>query len=86
MFNYGGLWDSSNLEEQISFYNKIMSNYIYIATKYDINTIYLDFDRMVNDKNYLFIKIKHILDEKNIDFEIFSKVYDEVTIISKPKP
>ena len=52
-------------------------------TKYDINTIFIDFDKMINDKSYLFNKLKNILDEKHIDYETFSKVYDEVTLISK---
>ena len=30
-----------------------MSNYVYYMTKYDINTIFIDFDRIVNDKIYL---------------------------------
>jgi hypothetical protein len=52
-------------------------------TKYDINTIFLDFDKMINDKTYLFYKIKSILDEKNIEFDVFSNVYDEVSLTSK---
>jgi hypothetical protein len=39
---------------------------------------------MINDKIYLFNKLKKILDEKNIDLEIFSRVYDEVSLSSKP--
>ena len=39
---------------------------------------------MVNDKTYLFNKLKNILDEKNINFDNFCKVYDEVSLISKP--
>ena len=39
---------------------------------------------MINDKTYLFNKLINILNEKNIDFEIFSRVYDEVSISSKP--
>ena len=39
---------------------------------------------MINDKIYLFNKLKNILDEKNIDLEIFSRVYDEVSLSSKP--
>lgn len=57
--------------------------YIYIMTKYDIPTIFIDFDKMINDKKYLFDKIKSILDEKNIDFDNFSNIYDEVSLISK---
>jgi len=40
---------------------------------------------MINDKIYLFNKLKNILDEKNIDLEIFSRVYDEASLSSKPK-
>ena len=52
-------------------------------TKYEINTIFINFDKMINDKIYLFNKIKSILDEKNIDFELFCNVYDEVSLTSK---
>jgi len=83
--NPGGLWNSTNINEQLDFYNKIMANYILIMTKYDINTLFLDFDRMINDKKYLFDKIKHILDEKNITFEHFVNIYDEVSLTSKPR-
>ena len=79
----GGLWYATTEEEQITFYKHIMSEYMYIATKYDINTLFLDFDRMINNKKYLFDKLKHILDEKHIEFEHFSTIYDEVTLILK---
>ena len=39
---------------------------------------------MINDKTYLFNKLKIILDEKNIDLETFSLVYEEVSLSSKP--
>jgi hypothetical protein len=81
----GGLWNSVDEESQIRFYKDILSNYIYISTKYEINTIYIDFDKMTTNKTYLFDKLKSILDEKNVDLETFSKVYDEVSITAKPK-
>jgi hypothetical protein len=80
----GGLWNANDEITQIQYYKDIITNYIYYMTKYDINTIFIDFDKMVSDKEYLFNKIKSILDEKNIDFDVFCKVYDEVTVISKP--
>jgi hypothetical protein len=80
----GGLWNAVDELSQIDFYKNILTNYIIISTKYDINTIFIDFDKMVNDKIYLFNKLKNILDEKNIDLEIFSRVYDEVSLTSKP--
>lgn len=82
--NDGGLWNSTNELTQINFYKHITSNYLYFMAKYDIDTIFIDFDRMINDKQYLFNKLKPILDEKNINFEDFSQIYDEVTQISKP--
>ena len=77
--NKGGLWKANNENSQIEFYNKIIANYIYYMTKYEINTIFLDFDKMTTDKKYLFDKIKSILDEKNIDFDLFSNIYDEIS-------
>ena len=80
----GGLWNAKDELSQIDFYKNILTNYLIISTKYDINTIFIDFDKMINDKIYLFNKLKNILDEKNIDLEIFSRVYDEVSLSSKP--
>jgi len=81
---FGGLWDATNLEEQIEFYEKIMSNYRVYMTTYNINTIFLSFDQMIGDKQYLFEKLKVVLDEKQINFSEFSSVYDEVTVTSAP--
>jgi hypothetical protein len=80
----GGLWNATDELSQINFYKNILTNYIFISTKYDINTIFIDFDKMINDKRYLFNKLKIILDEKNIDLETFSLVYEEVSLSSKP--
>jgi hypothetical protein len=53
-------------------------------TKFEIPTIFLDFDKMVHDKEYLYNKFKNIMDEKNIIFEYFANVYDEVSATSIP--
>ena len=55
---------------------------MFISTKYDVSTIFIDFDKMVNNSKYLFNKLKVILDEKMINFKTFSRVYDEVSLIS----
>jgi hypothetical protein len=80
----GGLWNATDELSQINFYKNILTNYIFISTKYDINTIFIDFDKMINDEIYLFNKLKNILDEKHIDLETFSRVYNEVSLTSKP--
>lgn len=81
----GGLVNASDKFSQIQYFKDILTNYIFVMNKYDINTIFIDFDKMINDKTYLFNKMKSILDENNIDFETFSNVYDEVSQTSKPK-
>jgi len=81
----GGLWNATDELSQIKFYKDILTNYICISTKYDLNTIFIDFEKMTNDKIYLFNKLKNILDEKNIDLDTFTNIYDEVSLSSKPK-
>jgi hypothetical protein len=81
--NTGGLWNAVDELSQIRYYKDILSDYIYYMTKYELNTIFIDFDKMISDKKYLFNKIKNILDEKNIDFDLFCNVYDEVSVSSK---
>ncbi len=80
----GGFWNATDEQTQIDFFHKIMSEYLLHMVRYNIDTIFIDFDKMVSDKKYLFDKLKDILDEKNIDFETFSNVYDEVSLTSKP--
>lgn len=82
--NNGGLWCADDEFSQINFYKDILTNYLFISTKYDINTIFIDFDKMISDKTYLFNKLKNILEEKNIGFDDFLLVYDEVSLCSKP--
>ena len=72
----GGLWNATNKLSQIDYYKKIISNYILISTKYDLNTIFIDFDKMIKNKKYLYNKLKNILDEKNINFERFCDIYE----------
>lgn len=80
----GGLWNAKDEITQIKFYNEVITNYIIVSTKYEINTIFIDFDKMISNPVYLFNKIKPILEEKDIDYELFLSVYDEVTETSKP--
>ena len=77
--NSGGLWNAKDQKTQENFYNTIISNYTYFMTKYDINTLFIDFDRMVSDKLYLYNKLQHILSEKNINYNSFCIIYDEVS-------
>lgn len=82
----GGLLNAKDELSQIQYYKDILSNYVYIMTKYDINTIFIDFDKMINDKLYLFNKLKNILNEKFINYETFSEAYDDAASTSRPNP
>lgn len=78
------MWNATDELSQINFYKDILVNYLIISNKYNINTIYIDFDKMISDKNYLYEKLKNILYENNIDLQMFSEMYDEVSLSSKP--
>jgi hypothetical protein len=80
--NTGGMWNATNKQEQINHYNKIMANYIYYMCKYNIKTLFLDFDRMVTNPEYLYNELKELLNEKMISFKYFKDIYNEVSKIS----
>jgi hypothetical protein len=80
----GGLvWGAKDMLTQLVVFHKSMANYIRLMTIHEIPTIFLDFEKMTMDKNYLFNKLKPILDEKNVGFDLFSDVYNEVTATSR---
>jgi len=81
----GGLWNASDKKSQTEFYHSIMAKYLYHMVKHEIKTIFLDFDAMVNDKQYLFDKLTPVLSKRNIDYTTFCTAYDEASITSKPK-
>ena len=79
----GGLWEASNKEEQIKSYYKMMSEYMLNMVRYDIPTIFLDFDRMVSSSEYLYENLKPMMEEENVEFEKFDKTFQEVNFIQK---
>jgi len=81
----GGLWNAKNEEEQVIFFHKLVSNYIYQMTKYNLPTLFINFEKMISDKKYLFDTLQPVLSNRNISFEDFSSSYDEATSTSKPK-
>lgn len=75
----GGLWNARDKATQIAFYHTIMANYMFHMVKNEINTIFLDFEKMTTDKLYLYNKLELLCSEKSITFDRFSAVYDEVS-------
>ncbi len=79
----GGLWNATDYESQIVFFHKIMANYMYVMTKYNIPTIFIDFDKMISNPQYLYDKLKPIL--PNISFYVFFNSYKITTLHQNKK-
>jgi hypothetical protein len=79
----GGLWNASNKEEQIQVYYKMMAEYMLNMVKYDVPTIFLDFERMVSSSKYLYESLQKMMEEEKIDYETFHRVFEEVSFIQK---
>ena len=73
----GGLWSAKNAEEQELFYHKIMAEYLYKMTLYDIHTIFINFEKMISNDKYLFDKLKPVLKDRT--YEEFKVAYDKAT-------
>ena len=80
----GGLRDADSKETQITHYYKIIAEYVYHMTRYDIPTIFIDFERMITDKMYLYDRLRPIFDLYHKSFDIFSEAYDWSSVTSKP--
>lgn len=80
----GGLvWGAKDYESQMQEFYKSMSILIQDVTKYDLKTIFLDFEKMTNDRKYVYEKLSPIL--KSINFESFCKAYKVADSESKKK-
>lgn len=76
-FENGLSWGGSSQDEQVAWYYKLVAEYVLLMTKHDIPTIFLDFERMINSKEYLFDKLSPII--KDVSFEEFDYAYGEAT-------
>jgi len=75
----GGLWgNATDTSSQETFYYQIMAQYLVSMVRYDIATVFLDFNRMVADHVYLYQKLKHIL-PPSISLDRFEKTFKEAS-------
>jgi len=80
----GGLvWGATDYESQLNEFYKSMSILIRETTLHDIKTIFLDFEKMTSNKEYVYEKLKPVL--SNIDFTSFCKAYEKADSDSKIK-
>jgi hypothetical protein len=83
--NPGGFRDADSKDAQIIQYHKIIAEYVYYMTKYDIPNIFLDFDRMVTDKIYVYERLQPLFDRYQKTFHQFSEAYDMSSATSQPR-
>lgn len=79
----GGLWEANNAVEQLQHYWRIMAKYLKKMVKYQIPTIFLDFDKMIVSQKYTYNKLKPVL--KEIDFDTFKVAYTKATLHQRRK-
>jgi hypothetical protein len=83
--NAGGLIDyCKNSIEQEIYYNNEIALYIQSMVKYDIPTIFIDFKKMITSPQYLYDKLKIILNEKSVSFENFDRAYKKSEKLTAP--
>ena len=79
----GGLtWGAKDFESQLEEFYKSMSFLIKDVVKYEIKTIFLDFEKMTTNKKYVYEKLKYLLDK---NFDKFCKAYEKANSESKSK-
>lgn len=75
----GGLIDNAkDYKEQIVLYNKYIANYIQYMVLKELPTIFIDFEKMVTDSNYLYEKLKptfSINTDVNVNKDFFNICY-----------
>ncbi len=82
--NAGGLtWGATDYASQLDEFYKSISILIRETTLHDIKTIFLDFEKMTSNKEYVYEKLKPVL--SNIDFTSFCKAYEKADSDSKIK-
>lgn len=84
--NKGGLWGlATDVPSQEAYFHRILAEYLVSMVKYDIPTVFLDFERMVTDDMYLFHRLKFIL-PPTVSPGAFKQAFGDATIsLSKPQ-
>ena len=81
----GGYVDGAkDVESQVAVYQKKMAKFMLDITKYDVPTIFLDFERLIKDPKYVWTKLKPVFDDFNVTEGEFLKAYAIANETSKP--
>lgn len=75
---------ATDIQTQVASYEKSMAKFMLDCTKYDVPTIFLDFDRMISDRQYVWMKLKPVFDDFKIPYDAFNAAYTIANETSKP--
>jgi len=75
----GGLWNADNMTQQLSVHSMAVYQLVYDCNRFDIPLQFIDFKKMMTDKNYLYSKLV----EFDIDYSLFCEEYDKLIDLDK---
>ena len=67
----GGLWNAKDFHEQEDFNARLLYKLIFDCTRLDIPFTLIDFDRMMNDSNYLYSQLSNCFDFSIEEFNAY---------------
>lgn len=70
---YGGFWHASTVAEQMEFNAYLIYHLTFEVSKTDIDLIFVEFERMIEDWDYLYFKL-----QLKVDVEKFRKAHLEL--------
>ena len=81
----GGLWNANDLTSQEQHYKNILCKYLEDMVRYDIPTIFLDFEWMTTDASYLYERISPTFPpDMVIPFPTFERAFQEALSVCAP--
>jgi hypothetical protein len=80
----GGVWNASTEEQQINWYNHIMTKGLVDIIQNDIPHVFIDFNRMIRSSEYLYDKLSYVMNKFNISYETFCVAYEKASDVSRP--
>jgi len=80
----GGLvWGATDYKSQLQSFYASFSNFLLTTNKLKLNVIYIDFDLMINDYDYLYKRLSFIVKKYKIGKKRFVKAYNKASFQSK---
>lgn len=69
---------------QEEYFNRMIASYVESMVKYQIPTIFLDFERMISDPHYLYVNLLQLFEAGNVTEAQFQEAYYLSELTSSP--